>query len=82
MTVQKVPMPDGILRPETGAMQFDDDWPGVFIRGDNAFAAVMSLEHLLAVVPDTGAIVEMHKGEARRLISTLRSCDAGALTET
>ena len=23
-------------RPETGPMQFGDDWPGVFIRGDNA----------------------------------------------
>lgn len=24
------------LRPETGIMQFGEDWPGVFIRGDNA----------------------------------------------
>lgn len=23
-------------RPETGAMSFGDDWPGVFIRGDEA----------------------------------------------
>lgn len=34
--VTKVPaLPDG-KRPETGPMQFGDDWPGVFIRGDNA----------------------------------------------
>lgn len=24
-------------RVETGPVQFEDDWPGVFIRGDNAF---------------------------------------------
>jgi hypothetical protein len=24
-------------RPETGPMQFGDDWCGIFIRGDNAF---------------------------------------------
>ena len=29
-------LPEG--RPETGAMSFGEDWPGVFIRGDNAFA--------------------------------------------
>lgn len=40
--VQKVPMPDGWTRPETGPMQFGDDWPGVFIRGDNALAYSLS----------------------------------------
>lgn len=30
-------------RPETGPMQFGDDWPGVFIRGDNAFHFAMEL---------------------------------------
>lgn len=24
------------MRPETGIMKFGDDWPGIFIRGDNA----------------------------------------------
>lgn len=30
-------------RIETGAVQFGDDWPGVFIRGDDAlhYAAIM-----------------------------------------
>jgi hypothetical protein len=36
MKIQKLAtLPEG--RPETGAMSFGDDWPGVFIRGDNAF---------------------------------------------
>ena len=32
----RLPMPDGMTRPETSPMQFGDDWPGMFIRGDDA----------------------------------------------
>ena len=32
----KISKPENIERVETGSIQFDDDWPGVFIRGDNA----------------------------------------------
>ena len=31
---QKIPLDN--VRPQTGPMQFGDDWPGVFIRGDDA----------------------------------------------
>lgn len=31
-------------RPETGIMQFGTDWPGVFIRGDNAAYYAMALQ--------------------------------------
>lgn len=34
-------------RPETGPMQFDDDWTGVFIRGDNAAGYAQALSRLL-----------------------------------
>jgi len=34
-------------RPETGTMQFEGDWSGVFIRGDNAFGYAMALERYL-----------------------------------
>jgi len=34
-------------RPETGPMQFGDDWPGVFIRGDNAMYMAMMLRAVL-----------------------------------
>ena len=38
-------MPDSrYVRLETGVVQFDDDWPGVFIRGDSAFGLLMMLE--------------------------------------
>lgn len=31
-------------RPETGTMQFGNDWPGIFIRGDNAAYYAMCLK--------------------------------------
>jgi hypothetical protein len=34
-------------RVETGAIQFGDDWPGLFIRGDNAFSLSYSLASVL-----------------------------------
>jgi hypothetical protein len=34
-------------RAETGVLEFEGDWPGVFIRGDNAFAFVMALRVVL-----------------------------------
>lgn len=33
--IRKVPAVEP--RIETGAVQFGEDWPGTFIRGDNAF---------------------------------------------
>lgn len=54
-----LPMPEGMTRPETGAMQFGDDWPGVFIRGDNAACYSMALDSLLSgnVEPMTAGIL-------------------------
>lgn len=39
--VRKFPAVDE--RVETGAIQFGDDWPGLFIRGDNAMFAAHCL---------------------------------------
>jgi hypothetical protein len=38
MTVRKIDLPSNgdVLRVETGAVQFGDDWPGLFVRGDQA----------------------------------------------
>ena len=55
-------------RPETGPMQFGTDWPGVFIRGDNAFAfanyltvAIESLESEM-MLPRLSPTLESVKG--------------------
>lgn len=64
-------------RPETGPMQFGDDWPGVFIRGDNALHFAMELRGVLAHLvggrmfqnPITLAVLD-------GLADTLAGCDA------
>lgn len=45
--VQKIPY-DGPDRVETGPVQFGDDWPGLFIRGDSAFGLAMSIHEVLS----------------------------------
>ena len=34
-------------RPETGTMQFGDDWRGIFLRGDTAVPLAMTLKMYL-----------------------------------
>ncbi len=31
-------------RVESGAVQFGDDWPGLFLRGDDAFAMALDIK--------------------------------------
>jgi hypothetical protein len=38
---QIIPLDD--TRLETGPMQFSDDWPGVFVRGDDALGYALAL---------------------------------------
>jgi hypothetical protein len=51
-------------RVPTGALQFGDDWPGVFIRGDEAMAYA--------------SIVRRVAPELCGLVSLLESCKAEA----
>lgn len=53
-SVQRIPYDNGggpgrgpLPRVETGAVQFGEDWPGLFIRGDNAFALAINIQALL-----------------------------------
>lgn len=46
-SVQRIPFDNKTGRVETGAVQFGDDWPGLFIRGDNAFALAINVQALL-----------------------------------
>lgn len=39
------------MRLETGVVQEEGDWPGVFIRGDNAFAYAGQLRAALSMMP-------------------------------
>lgn len=35
-------------RVETGPIRFGDDWPGVFLRGDDAQGSATALRHVMA----------------------------------
>ena len=41
-----IPLPGGSGQAPTGAVQFRDDWPGLFIRGDEAVSIAMSIRAL------------------------------------
>jgi len=40
--IRKVPAVDE--RVETGAVKFGDDWPGIFIRGDDCLKLILVLD--------------------------------------
>lgn len=44
--ILNLPLPEGMTRMESGPVSFGDDWPGYFLRGDNA-AQLVSGVHLL-----------------------------------
>lgn len=62
-----------IARAETGAMKFGDDWPGVFIRGDNAAYYAMNLKTVLSN-GDFDIDGQMAKIVVQGLLSDLESC--------
>jgi hypothetical protein len=65
-------------RAETGVMQFEDDWPGVFIRGDEALGYSLSLrqiiEHQCKIHGDCGMAAQWLK--LSQLQELLASCNA------
>ncbi len=53
--ITQIPFPGGSGATPTGAMQFQDDWPGLFLRGDAAISLhsnIIALEQKLAGHPD------------------------------
>lgn len=59
-------------RAETGPMQFGDDWPGLFIRGDNAAAYSMALADALKDVPGDKRGIQWF--QVAGLVDDLGSC--------
>lgn len=68
--VAVLPSPDSMNRVETGAVRFGDDWPGVFIRGDNAAHYSMAIDGLLR-----GEIDPIALGVLSGLNELLKSCN-------
>lgn len=57
-------------RVETGPVQFNDDWPGFFIRGDNVFALIQTIGRYLMNHNDVWA-----KAELRAWAQMLGECN-------
>lgn len=66
--------PEQETRVESGPVQFGDDWPGVFIRGDNAMYYAMELGLVLDDLE--GEIPAMRAHVLRGLRSDLASCES------
>lgn len=49
--IRKFPTAEG-GRVETGPIQFGDDWPGIFLRGDNAFGYALALQEAMETIPE------------------------------
>lgn len=69
MSMKILKLPGQEPRVETGPVRFGDDWPGLFIRGDNAASFAMALRELARTPehPIWRAVVD-------GLISDLESC--------
>ncbi len=44
--IQQIPLAGGSGRVPTGAVQFQDDWPGLFVRGDDAIGLLCAIRQL------------------------------------
>jgi hypothetical protein len=65
--ILQVPMRGSSGETPTGAIKFENDWPGLFIRGDQAvvlLSRIRGLQERLANHPDvvvTAALIELGK---------------------
>lgn len=69
--MQKLPSFPDDKRAETGPMQFGDDWPGIFIRGDNALWMSAMLETIIPMIPEDKWVERSSLDSIKEL---LRSC--------
>lgn len=63
-----LPLPDGMTRMESGPVQFGDDWPGLFMRGDEAIPLGMymhSAAEALRMVGDEITAMSLEHAAAR-----------------
>lgn len=64
-------------RPESGVMQFGNDWPGIFLRGDHSMAYRMALDTALRALQmkDLAMCSIMTQVQLGGLRDLLCSCD-------
>ena len=52
--ITQIPFPGNSGDTPTGAMQFQDDWPGLYIRGDDAISLLAELRRVEQLLRDKG----------------------------
>jgi hypothetical protein len=52
--IQHLPAPTEQPRVETGTVQFGDDWPGLFLRGDDCMALVADIRRMFEEISKSG----------------------------
>lgn len=70
-------------RVESGPVQFNDDWPGTFIRGDNSLWYAMVINNVLKDISNT-TLTESNALDIialRSLADLLSSCAVKHLTD-
>jgi hypothetical protein len=55
--ITEIPVAGSSGRVPTGAIQFRDDGPGLFLRGDEAIGLMVSIRHLAERLADNGDLV-------------------------
>lgn len=65
-----------MARVESGVLQFGDDWPGVFFRGDTAIGFAVQLQRAIDLLApqDNPELVVMCR-VLQGLLDELQSCD-------
>ena len=63
-SISQIPLPGGSGGIPTGAMQFQDDWPGLFIRGDAAIpllGGIRTVQERLADSQDMAVVIALSR---------------------
>jgi hypothetical protein len=70
---------DNEPRVESGVIQFGRDWPGIFVRGDEAKIYSLSLEYLIKAMTDaryqSGIEAQVHLNYCRALLEQLKQTE-------
>lgn len=72
-SIRKITTQQSGPRIETGPLMVNDDWTGLFIRGDDCFAFKLALEAILTQREDR--IDKLHVGTLNSLLELLASTD-------
>lgn len=84
--IREIPLAATEARVETGPVQFGDDWPGIFIRGDDAWWLLVPILRLAKDAPigvanpaaAEGLLADIREATGRPLWGDPKETDAPA----